>query len=220
MHTLHIGKLVPLPPVGPATPNGQGAANQVPDRVGIPLVVDPTSGPSTFLALEGGPSYEWRIIQNANTILRASHPHQLPWLPRYDWTQNWKSLGHPPLLYILIHQNNLFSIPLKFKHWSVNSRDSLFLTRNLINLKETWLRNTTLLIPWPDWRVKSLASSQLKPLSLLGKEQGKHFQILTERLFHPLRPFQLPLREVNHPHLHLKSLIHLPQPFLHNRRRS
>ena len=46
-HTHHIGKLVPLPPVGPATPNGQGAANQVPDRVGIPLVVDLASGPST-----------------------------------------------------------------------------------------------------------------------------------------------------------------------------
>jgi hypothetical protein len=52
--------------------------------VGIPLVVDPTSGPSTFLALEGGPSYEWHIIQNPNTILRANHPHQLPRLPQYD----------------------------------------------------------------------------------------------------------------------------------------
>ena len=53
-HT-HIGKLVPLSPVGPTIPNGKGAANQGLDWVGIPLVVDPIFGASTYLALEGGP---------------------------------------------------------------------------------------------------------------------------------------------------------------------
>ena len=45
-HT-HIGKLVPLSPVVPTTPNRKGVANQGPDRVGIPLVVDPIFGAST-----------------------------------------------------------------------------------------------------------------------------------------------------------------------------
>ena len=180
----------------------------------------PDLAPSTFLALEGGPQL-W-MAHNSKPKYHSKSKSPSPTSPtsRYDQTRNWKSLGHPPLLYIPIHQNNLLSIPLKFKPWSVNSRDSLFLTINLINLKAAWLRNTTLLIPWPDWRVKSSAFSQLKSLSPLGKQQGKHFKSLTERLFHPPHPFQLPLCEVNHPHLHLKSLIHLPQPFLHNRQRS
>ena len=45
----------PTSPVGPTIPNGKGATNQGPDRVGIPLVVDPIFGASTYLALEGGP---------------------------------------------------------------------------------------------------------------------------------------------------------------------
>ena len=49
-HT-HIGKLVPLSPVRPTIPNGKGAANQGPDRVGIPLIVDPLFGASTLSLL-------------------------------------------------------------------------------------------------------------------------------------------------------------------------
>jgi len=45
----------PISPVGPTIPNGKGVANQGLDQVGIPLVVDPIFGASTYLALEGGP---------------------------------------------------------------------------------------------------------------------------------------------------------------------
>ena len=46
---------MPLSPVGTTIPNGKGAANQGPDRAGIPLIVEPIFGASTYLAIEGGP---------------------------------------------------------------------------------------------------------------------------------------------------------------------
>jgi len=46
--------MVPYPQSDPL-PNGKGAANQGPDRVGIPFVVDPIFGASTYLMLEEGP---------------------------------------------------------------------------------------------------------------------------------------------------------------------
>ena len=77
-HT-HIGKLVPLSPVGPTTPNRKGVANQDPDWVGITLVVRPNfRGFNIFGARRRVTNYEWQVSQNPNTILRVNRPHHLP----------------------------------------------------------------------------------------------------------------------------------------------
>ena len=54
--------------------------------MGIPLVVDPIFGASTYLALKGGlepPNCEWQASLNLNTILRVNHPHHSPTSPSH-----------------------------------------------------------------------------------------------------------------------------------------